>query len=188
MIGSFITWVLAITAIVVAVVSLIKNFSREGPPGEKGDTGEKGPLADQALFDAIESRLLVLENYKAAIENSSGGVKVADRAITADCAISACDGAQNWPVADTANTATTAINSTNFDGKPATSYLSNGGQYYLQLTGGGDGSGRCLSQGKKESGTISDNDFNATLAACQNSGGNNFRPFTIISSINGYPK
>jgi len=34
--GSLITWILAIGAIAIAVVSLIKNFSREGPPGEKG--------------------------------------------------------------------------------------------------------------------------------------------------------
>lgn len=61
MIGSLITWILAIGAIAIAVVSLIKNFSKEGPPGEKGDIGPTGICECTSDIETLKARLNVLE-------------------------------------------------------------------------------------------------------------------------------
>lgn len=45
MIGKLITWLIAIIAITLSVITLVKNFSKEGPPGKDGERGPEGDCA-----------------------------------------------------------------------------------------------------------------------------------------------
>jgi len=57
MIGTFITWVLAIAAITISIVSLIMNFSKEGKPGKngvRGPPGKDGGYTPKGLDDVID--------------------------------------------------------------------------------------------------------------------------------------
>lgn len=64
MIGSLITWILAIGAIAIAVVSLLKNFSREGPPGEEGPPGKPGVDGEATMQDITEQIELLQTNLQ----------------------------------------------------------------------------------------------------------------------------
>lgn len=85
MIGSIITWILAIGAIAISVVSLIKNFSREGPSGKDGERGPPGPVADESRLTRMESN--IAQNEEDIKKNEQDITTESTRAKTAESAI-----------------------------------------------------------------------------------------------------
>lgn len=127
MIGSLITWILAIGAIAIAVVSLLKNFSREGPSGEEGPRGKPGVDGTATSTDITRLEGLITD-LKNNLENGGITVKKSKEAEKADKADKADYLKQGNTTTYNNSDNLTVKNSTNLNNQDASEYVMSG--YY----------------------------------------------------------